>query len=69
MTRPMRVVRCMRMCRQDTLTSLFLRSMRCGGGGEACLGARGLGLLSLTIGAGDSSERCAMPSCPCRKQG
>jgi hypothetical protein len=51
----------MRMRRQDTLMSLFLRSVRYGGSGEACLGARGLGLLCLTLGAGDSSERCAHP--------
>ncbi|CAL8465178.1 g4713 [Coccomyxa elongata] len=43
--------------RQGTLSSLAIRSVRYGGAVEAALAARALGLLSLTLGAGDDSER------------
>ncbi len=43
--------------RQGTLSSLAIRSVRYGGPVEAALAARVLGLLSLTLGAGDDSER------------
>ena len=36
---------------------LLIRSVRYGGGAEACLAARCLGLLSITLGAGDDSEK------------
>ncbi len=48
------------MCRQGTLSSLAFRSVRYGGAVEAALAARALGLLSLTLGAGDDSERWAV---------
>ena len=44
-------------CRRDTLLLLCVRSVRCGGGGEAALAARALALLAITLGAGDASER------------
>ena len=48
------------VCRKETLTGLLIRSVRYGGGAEACLAARCLGLLSITLGAGDDSERCRL---------
>lgn len=44
-------------CRKETLTGLLIRSVQYGGGAEACLAARCLGLLSITLGAGDDSEK------------
>ncbi|BDA43174.1 probable interferon-related developmental regulator 1 [Coccomyxa sp. Obi] len=43
--------------RQGVLSSLAIRSVRYGGAVEAALASRALGLLSLTLGAGDDSER------------
>ena len=43
--------------RQETLASLLVGCLRRGGGAEACLAARALGLLLITLGPGPNSER------------
>lgn len=54
-------------CRRETLTGLLIRSVRYGGGAEACLASRCLGLMSVTLGAGDDSERCRLLLIPCSR--
>ena len=56
-SREIKQVKIVLACRQGTLSSLAIRSVRYGGPGEAALAARVLGLLSLTLGAGNDSER------------
>ena len=43
-------------CREDTLTQLFLTSLRRGKEAEACLAAKALGLHVTTLGASTASE-------------
>ena len=44
------------MCREDTLTQLFLSSVRKGKEAEACLAAKALGMHVVTLGASKASE-------------
>ena len=44
------------VCREDTLTQLFLSSVRKGKEAEACLAAKALGMHVVTLGASKASE-------------
>lgn len=57
------------VCREDTLTQLFLSSIRKGKESEACLAAKALGLHVTTLGASTASEGIYQEVCGHQRPG
>lgn len=51
-------------CRCETLSSRFINSVKVGSGPEAAQGARALGLLAFTVGAGSNAQQILSDATP-----
>ena len=51
-------------CRCETLSSRFINSVKVGSGPEAAQGARALGLLAFTVGAGSNAQKILSDATP-----